>query len=110
LDGARHPRSDEWERDYGRAIPGVSIIEQVERVTAWWDRDQRDQAARMAVLWGTAVPSAIETAVGTGRDDDDWPQRLHEAVAELSNIDGPIRFFAPAEKKEQSSLGPAGEA
>jgi hypothetical protein len=99
-DGGRHPRSGEWEAGYGRTIPGDTLAEQLERVSAWWDRDQRDMSARRAVLWGTAVPSAIETAVGARRDDDDWSQRLYEAVAELSNIDGLIRFYAPADRTD----------
>jgi hypothetical protein len=102
-DGGRHPRSGEWERDYGRAIPGDTLAQQLQRVSAWWDRGQRDQDACRAVLWGAAVPSAIETAAGARRDDDDWSQRLREAVAELSNADGLIRFYSPAGRASEQS-------
>ncbi|MEV5704688.1 hypothetical protein [Actinoallomurus sp. NPDC052274] len=55
----------------------------------------RPRAARDVTLWGTAAPSAIEAAVAARRDDD-WAERLTEAVVDLSNIGGLIRFFAPA--------------
>lgn len=95
-DSGRHPRSVEWEHSYGRRIPGDDLAQQLLHVSAWWDRDQRNQTARQAVLWGTAAPSAIEIAVAARRDDDDGRQRLLEAVAELSNIDGLIGFYAPS--------------
>ncbi|MWA06507.1 DUF87 domain-containing protein [Actinomadura sp. LD22] len=94
-EAGRHPRSDEWATIYERSIPGDTLAEQLYRVTAWWDRGQRDQDARTAALWGTAVPSAIETAVGARRNDEDWPQLLREATATLGNVDGLLRFYLP---------------
>ncbi|MEV0406479.1 ATP-binding protein [Actinoallomurus sp. NPDC050550] len=94
-DAGRHPGSGGWEQVYGQPIPGDGIADQLERVSRWWDRDQRDVAGRDAALWGTATPSAIESAVGARRDDDDWAQRLTEAVADFTNIGGLIRFYAP---------------
>ncbi|WP_344954322.1 ATP-binding protein [Actinomadura miaoliensis] len=91
----RHPRSDEWEAVYGRAVPGATLAEQLGHVTAWWNRDQRDQATRAAALWGTTTPSAIETAVGARRDDADWAERLREATAALSNADGLLGSYLP---------------
>jgi hypothetical protein len=93
----RHPRSDEWAGQYGREIPGDTLAEQFERVSAWWERDQRDQATRGAALWGTTIPSAIETAVGLSRDDEDWAARLKEAAAELGNIDGLLGLYVTDE-------------
>jgi uncharacterized protein len=96
-DAGRHPRTGQWEKQYGRRIPGKDVAEQLDHVTRWWDRDQRHHTARHATLWGTAVPSAIETATTARRDDDDWPERLTEATADLTNIDGLLRFYKPAE-------------
>jgi hypothetical protein len=95
-DAARHPNAEHWERLYKRAIPGNDIAEQLGHVTRWWDRDQRDQTARDATLWGTPTPSAIETAVTANRADDDWAQQLTEATTDLTNIDGLLRFYTPA--------------
>jgi DNA helicase HerA-like ATPase len=92
-DAGRHPGSSGWEHVYGRAVPGDGVADQLEHVSRWWDRDQRDHTARHAALWGTPTPSAIETAATARRDDDDWTQRLGEAVADLGNIDGLIRFY-----------------
>jgi DNA helicase HerA-like ATPase len=95
-DAGRHPDSHTWEQVYGQPIPGNGIAGQLGQVSRWWDRDQRDQAARDITLWGAATPSAIETAVGARRTDDDWAARLTEAVTDLTNIDGLIRFYTPA--------------
>jgi hypothetical protein len=93
----RHPDTGRWEEEYARRIPGEDIAGQLDQVKRWWDRDQRDHAARRATLWGTATPSAMETAVGARFDDDDWAQRLTEATADLTNIDGLLRSYEPAE-------------
>jgi hypothetical protein len=89
----RHPDSQAWERRYGRPIPGNDIAEQLDQVSRRWDRDQRDHAAIDATLWGTVTPSAIETATGARRDEEDWAQRLNEATTDLGNIDGLVRFY-----------------
>jgi uncharacterized protein len=99
----RHPRSQEWERLYQRPIPGEGIAEQLQHVERWWDRDQRDHAARDATLWGTPVPSAIETAAPARRGDDDFAQRLTEAIADLGNIDGLLRFYLPAQNTDSDA-------
>ncbi|MFD0852147.1 hypothetical protein ACFQ07_07940, partial [Actinomadura adrarensis] len=100
-DAGRHPRSDEWAVQYGRDIPGDTIAEQFRHVSAWWERGQRDDLARVAALWGTSVPCAVETAVGVGRDHDDWKERLNEAVVPLRNLGGFLESYvvvaAPAE-------------
>jgi hypothetical protein len=94
-DAPRHPLSTEWERIHGRAILGGDIAEQLAHVSRWWDRDQRDSAAREATLWGTPTPSAIETAASARRSDDDFTERFTEAAADLGNIDGLLRFYLP---------------
>ena len=48
----RHPRSAEWEHDYGRAIPGQDCAAQLETVTRWHHDDQRDTGRLHAVAWG----------------------------------------------------------
>ncbi|GLZ02833.1 hypothetical protein Acsp03_03000 [Actinomadura sp. NBRC 104412] len=93
----RHPRSDAWAAAHGREIPGATLAEQYEHVSAWWDRDQRDRDACAAALWGTAVPSAIETAVGVRRDDGDWAARLRESTAPLGNHTGLLDSYIPVE-------------
>ncbi|GLZ10356.1 hypothetical protein Acsp04_05910 [Actinomadura sp. NBRC 104425] len=98
----RHPRSGEWEAVHGRAIPGATLAEQLRHVTAWWNRDQRDHATRTAALWGTAAPSAIETAVGARRGDADWAERLREATAGLGNVGGLLESYLPSEAADVS--------
>ncbi|GLW61787.1 hypothetical protein Arub01_00310 [Actinomadura rubrobrunea] len=99
-DAGRHPRSDEWEAAYGRAIPGATLAEQFTHVNAWWNRDQRDLDTRGAALWGTAAPSAIESAVGARRDDGDWAERLREATAALGNVDGLLGSYLPPQPED----------
>ncbi|GLY81614.1 ATP-binding protein [Actinoallomurus iriomotensis] len=105
-DGPRHPSSPEWEHRYGRAVPGGDVAEQLEHVSRWWDRDQRDHTAREATLWGTATPSAIETAASARRGDDDFATRLTEAATDLGNIDGLLRFYLP--RPNENAVAPTG--
>jgi hypothetical protein len=41
----RHPRSSEWERTYGQLVPGATAKAQLNAVTRWYLRDQRDSQA-----------------------------------------------------------------
>ena len=107
--GGRHPYSEEWATQYGRAIPGATAAEQLEHITRWWARDQRDTAARETALWGTDALSAIETATGARRTDDDWAQRLGEAAADLANVDGLLRSYRPAEQAVRDRAHPGVE-
>jgi DNA helicase HerA-like ATPase len=91
--GSRHPHSAEWERTYGRAIPGETLAEQHQHVSRWWDRDQRDKTACDIVLWGTGSPSAIETAAAARHTDEDWNQRLRDAAVDLGDVDGLLQSF-----------------
>ncbi|GAA4237576.1 hypothetical protein GCM10022254_49980 [Actinomadura meridiana] len=91
-DAGRHPRSDEWASHYRRTIPGDALADQLGHVTAWWERDQRDQHARSTVLWG-GTPSAIETAVGALRTDTDWPDRFRAATAGFGDTAGLLAPF-----------------
>jgi hypothetical protein len=111
--GGRHPYSEEWATQYGRPIPGDTTAEQLEHVTRWWARDQRDAAARDTVLWGTSVgaaaPSAIETATGARRTDEDWAQRLGEAATDLANIDGLLHSYRSADQAVSGRSRPGTE-
>ncbi len=94
-DAPEHPGTREWERTYGRTIPGPGVAGQLEQVALWWEHDQRDQPARQATLWGAAKPSAIEVAASARRDDDGWARDLGEALVDLDGIDGLFHFYAP---------------
>lgn len=94
-DAARHPLSGEWASRYGKAIPGGTLGAQLEHVTAWWERDQRDAAARAAALWGSGSP-AIETAVGAVRADPDWGDRFRAATSGLGFGDGLLASYVTA--------------
>ena len=71
-----HPRSAEWERTYGRAIPGDTCARQVGTVQRWYDGAQRDAWEVRAVAFGVDSPSAIERAAGASAEDDDFEERL----------------------------------
>ncbi len=78
-----HPRSQEWERVYGQAIAGDTCARQVGIVQRWHDGAQRDAAEVRAVAFGVDSPSAIEAAVGAGADDDDFEERLADALGQF---------------------------
>jgi DNA helicase HerA-like ATPase len=92
--GGRHALSGDWESRYGRAVPGETLAEQLRTVNAWWDRDQRDLAARDFAVWGSS--QALETAVGALRTDPDWPDRLREATSGLGDLGGLLGSFTNA--------------
>jgi hypothetical protein len=72
----RHPCSAEWEREYGRGIPGQDCASQLAAVTRWYQDDQRDQARLRAVVWGQRPAPALERAAGATADDQDWTERV----------------------------------
>jgi DNA helicase HerA-like ATPase len=71
-----HPRSSEWERTYGQAIPGDTCARQVGNVQRWYDAAQRDGWEVRAVAFGVDSPSSTERAVGAIAEDDDFDERL----------------------------------
>jgi hypothetical protein len=71
-----HPRSQEWERTYGRAITGDTCARQVGTVQRWYDGAQRDAWEVRSVAFGVDSPSAVERAVGAASEDDDFEERL----------------------------------
>jgi uncharacterized protein len=85
----RHPRSSEWERAYGQPVPGATAKAQLNAVTRWYLRDQRDNQAITAVLWGTRPRSAIEQAVGAQAGSDEWPAQLAEALEAFTRLAWP---------------------
>ena len=79
-DAGPHPRTAEWEAAYSRAIPGQTCASQLEVAQRWHDTGQRDQQQVHAVAYGTRLASAIEHAVGACAIDQDWDQRLADAL------------------------------
>jgi DNA helicase HerA-like ATPase len=75
LDG-RHPRSAEWERAYGRGIPGPDGASQLAAVTRWHAAAQRDPRQLHAVAWGRRPDPALERAAGAKAGDHDWTERV----------------------------------
>ena len=71
-----HPRSAEWERTYGQAIPGDSCARQVGTVQRWYDGGQRDAWEIRGVAFGLDSPATVERAVGALAGDDDFEDRL----------------------------------
>jgi uncharacterized protein len=72
----RHPRSADWEQDYGRGIPGPDGASQLAAVTRWHAAGQRDPAQRHAVAWGRRPDPALERAAGAKAGDHDWTERV----------------------------------
>jgi hypothetical protein len=72
----RHPRSAEWERDYGRSIPGQDGAAQLETVTRWHQDDQRDAGRLHVVAWGQRPEAALASAIGAKPGEADWDERV----------------------------------
>jgi hypothetical protein len=85
----RHPRSEEWERDYGQPVPGRTASEQARVVNRWHARSQRDARAVATVIWGTRPRTAIEQAVGCRADDPGWAALLSEMLTAFARSPWP---------------------
>jgi uncharacterized protein len=90
-----HPRTAEWETAYSRALPGQTCAAQLEHVRRWYDTDQRDQRRVRAVGYGTRPASSIEHAVGADATDQDWEQRLTDALAAFHDCRWPLDLLRP---------------
>ena len=86
---ARHPRSAEWEHDYGHGIPGQDCAAQLETVTRWHHDDQRDTGRLHAVAWGQRPETALEGAIGAKAGEADWDERV---ASQLSVFTAPCRW------------------
>ena len=91
-----HPRTAEWEAAYARAIPGPTCASQLEVVERWYETDQRDQQQVHAVAYGTRPASLIEHAVGARAADQDWEQRLADALIAFRDCRWPLDHLRPA--------------
>ena len=89
----RHPRTADWETVTGRLIPGETCARQIEVVQRWCDADQRNPATVRRIAFGAARPSALETAVGAKSGDEDWEQRLSEALTQLHDCRWPLDYL-----------------
>ena len=85
----RHPRSGEWERAYGQPVPGATAKAQLNAVTRWYLRDQRDSQAVAVTLWGSRPRTVIEQAVGAHAGSDGWPAQLAEALEAFARLQWP---------------------
>jgi hypothetical protein len=91
-----HPRTAEWEAAYARAIPGPTCASQLQTVQRWYDTGQRDHQQVRAVGYGTRPASAIERAVGARAADQDWEQRLTDALTAFHDCRWPLDYLRPA--------------
>jgi uncharacterized protein len=73
---SRHPDSGDWERQYGRDIPGAGCAEQLQAVDAWRKEGYADKAAVQVLRFGVGSPSAVEEALGSSATSPDWRDRL----------------------------------
>ncbi len=101
----RHPQTTDWETVTGRPIPGDSCARQIEVVQRWYDADQRNPATVRRIAFGTARPAALETAVSAKARDEDWEQRLSEALSQLHDCRWPLDYLRPDAGITASGIG-----
>ena len=90
---SRHPQTVNWEATTGRRIPGETCARQIGVVQRWYDADQRNPADVRRIAFGTMRPAALETAVGAKSGDEDWDQRLSEALTQLHDCRWPLDYL-----------------
>ena len=91
-----HSRTAEWEAAYSHAVPGQSCASQLEVVQRWHDTGQRDQQQVRAVGFGTRPASLLEHAVGARATEQDWEQRLADALTAFQECRWPLDLLRPA--------------
>jgi len=89
-----HPRSSEWEREYGHPIGGDTCAHQVATVQRWHDDAQRDAREVRAVAFGADRPSAIERTVGAGAEDGGFEERLAGHLDQFVDCRWPRLYLA----------------
>jgi hypothetical protein len=65
-------------------------------VQRWYDAGQRNHRVVHAVAFGTRTPAAIETATGAQATDEDWDQRLADALAAFRDCRWPADYLRPS--------------
>ena len=75
--------------------PGGTCARQLGAVQRAYDADQRDRTRLHAVAYGTRPHSAIEEAAGARRGDDDWEQRLTDALSAFRDCRWPRDYLHP---------------
>ena len=92
----RHPRSGEWERTYGRAIPGPDCARQLAAVARWHADAQRAREELHAVAWGRRPAAVLERAAGATADDQDWTERVGSLLAAFTQpCRWPLDYLLP---------------
>jgi hypothetical protein len=104
-DGARHPRSDEWDHTYGEPVPGTTVAQQLRAINRRYAQDQRDIEAVRTVIWGSRTRPAIEQCVGTRVSSDDWAVRLADALAAFARLPWPRKLLARPGSRRQMTAG-----
>jgi uncharacterized protein len=92
----RHPRSAGWETTYGQPIPGATCARQLGTVQRWYDTGQRNHQLAHQVAYGTRPATAVELAAGARSADDDWEQRLADALSAFRSCRWPLDYLHPA--------------
>jgi hypothetical protein len=89
----RHPQSEEWELRYGLPIPGDTCARQFSTVKRRSERAQQDHDALAIIAWGSRARSAIEQAVGTTRDDEQWNGRFGDSLEAFGSPRWPSNYL-----------------
>jgi uncharacterized protein len=108
-DGSRHADSEQWERQYGRLVPGETCAAQLHAVQHWYDMGQRDARVVAAVVWGTRAGTAIERAVGARITDGDWDERLMDALSAFRSLRWPLDLLNRAAPRPGSLVSATGQ-
>jgi hypothetical protein len=85
-----HPKTTDWQNEYGCIIPGPDCASQLSAVQSWHEARQRHRDQVDAVLYGTRPVSEIEQAVGVGPTSPDWDRRLADALTAFDDCPWPL--------------------
>jgi hypothetical protein len=97
-DGAvRHPDSELWEHVTGVSIPGNGCHEQLHHLAPRSAAAAQDPAVERNIIFGCAMPSMLEYALGAIRTSADWLPAVHRAMGTFVNHGRwPVAYLDPA--------------
>jgi hypothetical protein len=82
----RLPKTAALEDRYGVELPGETLAEQLEALTA---RIDNEEGRRPTLLFGSEIPSPLEQAVGAERTDRRWDKALAGQLAKAVVLEQP---------------------
>jgi hypothetical protein len=89
----RHPRTEEWQTQFRRMIPGDSCLEQLIAVACFLAEEMQDRERLDAMTFGARRPSTLEHLMGGFGDG--WTGRVLAQLESFEPAKWPLYYLTP---------------